>query len=107
VGGKITYPDGSPLSAGEVCFTDDKFAGRAAVQPDGTYKMGRIKDGDGIPRGTYKVFISEGAIYETPPDGGAPSSTVLVDRKFMSSESSGLTCTVEGETVFDFKVEKP
>jgi len=107
VSGKVTFPDGSPLTGGEVCFTDDVFAGRATVQRDGTYRMGREKDGDGIPKGTYKVYLSNGVSYEPSPDGGPPISTLLVDKKFLTADTSGLTCTVDGKTVFNFTVEKP
>ncbi len=107
VNGKITFPDGQPLTAGEVIFTDDVFAGRAVVRSDGTFRMGRIKDGDGIPRGIYKVYLS-GATSSVPsPNGGPEISTLLVSNKYLTPETSGLTCTVEGATVFDFTVEKP
>ena len=108
VSGKITYEDGTPLPGGEVCFTDDKFAGLAAVQHDGTYRMGRNKDGDGIPKGDYKVYLSSGVVYgESPTEGGPPTSTLLVKQKFLSPDTSGLTCTVSGKTVYNFEVEKP
>jgi hypothetical protein len=106
VSGKVTYPDGTPVTVGQVVFDDDKFLGRAYLQPDGSYRMGRIKDGDGIPKGTYKVFLYDANIYEESP-GGSSIVKPQVSAKFMDGDTSELTCTVEGKTVFNFTVERP
>ena len=107
VSGKVTYTDGTPVTVGQVAFDDDKFFGRADLQPDGSYRMGRIKDGDGIPKGTYKVFLYDANIYEEPPGGGSSIVKPQVSAKYMSADTSELTCTVDGKTVFNFTVEKP
>lgn len=113
VTGKVTYDDGSPLTRGSVCFQTDKYFAEGPLQSDGSYTLGALKAGEGVPPGTYQVFIN-GAII--PPDlSGRGDSVVtsfdapefLVDNKFTSPLSSGLTCTVKGKTVFDITVSKP
>lgn len=107
VSGKVTFPDGTPLTRGQVAFSDGDFLGRANLDQNGVYKMGRIKDGDGIPRGTYTVFILGADQIEESPVGGSPKTTPMVASKYTDEMTSGLTCTVEKATVFDFTVEKP
>ena len=75
--------------------------------------MGLTKDGQGIPPGTYKVYISEAlvdgdaSLAKKDEDGNMVVPKVpAVDLKFMSSERSGLTCEVKGRMTYDIKVEK-
>ncbi len=106
VSGKVTYEDGSPVTVGQVAFTDDDFVSRGELKPDGTYRLGRIVDGDGIPKGTYKVYLYDAVVYDAVP-GGSSIVKPQVKSHFSDPETSGLTCTVEGATVFNFTVEKP
>jgi hypothetical protein len=109
VRGKITFPDGTPLTVGTVAFTNSAgFFARANIQPDGSYRMGRIKDGDGIPKGTYLVYILDADLVEKPASPtDTPRYIPQVNKKYLSEETSGLSCDVKGKTVFNFQVEKP
>jgi hypothetical protein len=107
VSGKVTYPDGIPVTIGQVAFDNGEFVGRAYVNSDGIYQMGRIKDGDGIPSGTYKVYMYDANIYENSPNGGSSIVKPQVSSKYTSGETTDLTCEVKGKTVFNFKVERP
>ena len=109
VTGTVTYSDGTPVTRGQVVFENETFLGRADVQSDGSYRMGRLKDGDGIPSGTYRVYLSDTDIYE-PPAGGEEGVWIArpqVHAKYTNADTSELTCTVEGRTVFNFVVERP
>ena len=119
VTGKVTFPDGSPLTAGQVMFQKENFVASGDVKSDGYYSAGKNKDGDGLPPGTYQVYISgatkfgemqppakDATIGKMPTFQVAPTIQ-LVDMKFTAPESSGLSVTVKGNTKFDFTVEPP
>lgn len=112
VTGKVTFPDGSPLTEGEVIFESPTMMVRGAIKKDGTYAM---KSGDlkGIPKGTYQVVFGGfqfDKIIPSEVEGKPPTITPLeipIDRKYLSTAKSGLTCEVKGRTKFDITVEKP
>ena len=115
VTGKVTFEDGEPLTLGRVCFQTDTMFADGPLQSDGTYTLGSLGENTGLPKGTYQVFIS-GAT--TPPQlgmgaglGGTVGSftpgTSLIHKKFTDRMTSGLTCDVNGRTVFDITVTPP
>jgi len=110
VSGKVTFDDGSPLASGEVRFETADFVSSGKIQPDGTYRIGAISDKDGIPRGTYGVTVramDTSMITPGMDPEKAPPPKSLIDTKFGSITSSGLTCEVKGTTKFDITVKKP
>jgi len=114
VSGKVSFPDGTPLSVGEVAFETGTFFATGAIKSDGTYTMGTpSKPGGGIPRGTYRVSL-QGVIKPTVefvPGSHVPKITppkeFPIDQKFTSTSTSGLTCEVKGRTKYDITVEPP
>ncbi len=59
VKGKVTFK-GEPLTTGTIRFEPDDF-GRAAsgkLQPDGTYVLSTLKEGDGVVPGHHRVSIT-------------------------------------------------
>jgi len=116
VTGKVTFEDGSPLTVGEVIFESETLQARGTIDTSGKYTMGTIKEKDGVPLGKYRVYIG-GAAEPTGnmiPYGGGRDSTAtrpemrpLIGSKFFLPASSGLTCDVNGPTVFDITVTKP
>jgi len=121
VTGKVMFPDGTPLTTGVVMFQKENFIASGNIQKDGTYSAGKLKDGDGLPPGQYQVFINGASTYDTAelerltneaassdkPVFQTPRPTDLVDTKYMSPQSSGLTVEVNGRTKFDITVEPP
>jgi len=114
VSGRVTFPDGTPLTMGEVAFETDVFYGSGRIDSDGYFKMGSSNPGDGIPRGTYRVSILNvmvpTEVFTAGPD--RPPKLIFpkewpIDQKFTSPGTSGLTCEVKGRTKFDITVEKP
>ena len=112
VTGKVTFPDGSPLTEGEVIFESPTLMARGTIKKDGSYAMesGELK---GVPKGTYQVALG-GFQFEqitfSGVEGAAPKITPLeipVDRKFLSTAKSGLACEVNGRTKYDITVEAP
>ena len=120
VTGKVTFPDGTPLTKGQVMFQKDGLIGSGDITEKGTYTAGKLKDGDGLPPGKYQVFITGASTFEgteTNADqqvliGGRPTFKTprpidLIAYKYMAPNTSGLTMEVKGNTKYDITVEKP
>ena len=114
VTGTVTFPDGEPLTTGQVVFENEKISAIGRLSEDGTYTLGTNVEGNGIPRGQYRVFITGAVTYgePPPPTPGAhsamlPPSIPLIDRSFRSAETSGLVADVTGRMTFDITVTRP
>ena len=114
VSGRVTFPDGTPLTVGEVAFETDTFYGKGRIDSNGYFKMGSSNPGDGVPRGNYRVSVQDvygpTEVFKSGPD--RPPTLVYpkewpIDKKFTSPGTSGLTCEVKGRTKYDITVEKP
>ena len=105
MGGTVTFSDnGDPLEVGTIVFTDGKQQARAELGPGGKFNLGFVKANDGLPKGSYKVYIS-GAIKREDRDVPNPrpgvlyfTETQLIDLKYERPDSSGLTFIVDGTT---------
>ena len=123
LGGKVTFPDGEPLETGTILFSKSDFLARAHIKPDGTYDVGSLGQKDGLPAGTYKVFIT-GALktIEIAPKGDAPKIVnemgdgevkqtegfkPLIAQKYTSEETTPLTVTVPSVRAYNITVERP
>jgi len=105
VGGKVTFPDGQPVTRGQVTFTSGSFTGGGSIIADGTYNI-NVR----VPAGTYKVSVA--AYAETTADqsvdiADAKPPQSLIDPKFNNPETSELVCEVKGATVFNIPVTAP
>lgn len=109
VGGKITFSeDGSPLTKGTVCFQSDTHMARGVLKSDGTYTVDSVTKNDGLPAGTYQVFIADvyRVVGEVPEDREAEIE-LLVSEKYTSASRSGWTAEVTPSSrTFDFQVER-
>lgn len=103
--GKVTFSDGEPLTVGTVVFSTSALISRANIRPDGTFKTGTHKDGDGIPPGTYKVFII-GAVVPDPGDSSGMGTLPLVAKEFTSEAMTPFTVTIPGSKTYDIVVER-
>ncbi|MCL2005920.1 MAG: hypothetical protein FWG73_07110 [Planctomycetaceae bacterium] len=123
--GTVTFSDnGEPVPLGVVYFVTPTFQAQGAIQEDGRYVVGSDKVADGLPPGTYQVYIAGAATIEVrqmrPPGQVDPNtgenidrqfteeiSTSLIDLKYTNPDTSGLTFTVErGARTFDFEVDR-
>ncbi|MDR1957999.1 MAG: hypothetical protein LBQ54_02975 [Planctomycetaceae bacterium] len=93
LGGKVTFTDGTPLTVGEIYFETDTFMARGELKEDGTYVVGSVKEGDGIPKGIYRVSIVADKMV---PDkaGGMMLPESLVAEKYRHGTTSGLTVEI-------------
>ncbi|MGL4943016.1 MAG: hypothetical protein ACRC46_07485 [Thermoguttaceae bacterium] len=121
VSGKITFPDGTPLTTGRVVFETATQSFTGYLNESGKYNLMGATASSGLPPGKYRVSVvdavqapSSGAPVQLDGDGNpinykpndAPSKP-LVAAKFTQATTSGLECEVKGRTVFDITVEKP
>ena len=108
VKGRVTFPDGKPLTRGEVRFQTPSFVATGDIQPDGTYVLGSRGANDGIPKGTYTVTVSAyedaGSTAGMSAEDAKPANP-LIDLKYSSPTTSQLSCDVQGATIFDIPVE--
>ena len=103
--GKVVFSDGQPLTTGTIYFTNNNYTARAHLRENGTYDVGSLSERDGLPAGTYKVYIS-GAI-ENNADPTDETMRLLIAPEFASESKTPLTITVPGERVYNITVERP
>ncbi|MDR0336274.1 MAG: carboxypeptidase-like regulatory domain-containing protein [Planctomycetaceae bacterium] len=103
VTGTVKFDDGTPLTSGGVTFINLPYQAGGTIKSNGSYEIFESKPGDGVRPGTYRVTVS------ATTGGGSDGMPLvhLVDPKFENSSTSGLTCEVKGNTVFDIIVTKP
>ena len=106
VTGTVTYADGSPVQVGQVVFTDDKLAFRGSLDQNGAYKLGGIKNGDGITPGRYQIYLIDTETTETDEKGNT-RAIKHVAQKYLDPETSEITCEIKGKMDFDFEVKRP
>ena len=113
--GTVTFSDdGSPVTRGAIFFQSDKVLAQGEITENGSYIVGTDKKTDGLPRGTYKVFITgteKLTIVQVQGPSGTTGETAVetpsVDKKYGDVSTSGLEFTVDGKTKkFDIKVDR-
>jgi len=109
VRGTVHFPDGTPLSHGRVVIESDdgKTGSWGIIHEDGTFEMGTLTPNDGVPAGTYHVYLTNAT---TPPPAALSATFIpkpLVHAKYASKETSGITFEVPKQTTWDIVVEKP
>ena len=91
VRGKVTYPDGRPVTEGMVVFEtrDDKepITARGEIQPDGSYQLSTFKPGDGARLGKHRVLV---APKFDPNAVDGPAKPPPFDPRYADFKTSGL-----------------
>ncbi|MDR0611702.1 MAG: hypothetical protein LBG58_16460 [Planctomycetaceae bacterium] len=101
----MKFADGSPLTIGSVIFENDKEQYFGQLNTEGKFNLGGIKNGDGIPPGSYKVRLA--GTEETQDTENNRVIVKHVDDKYTNVATSGLAAEVGKQQTFDFTVEKP
>ena len=110
-GGKVVFPDGTPLPGGVVTCqavdTELNFSVRGFIQPDGTFRLGTYKANDGAPEGKYRIQIA-------PPERMIPDERKRlqssVHARFLRFDTSNLEIIVtpdQSKNDFTLTVERP
>lgn len=109
VSGKVTFSDGTPLTKGEVQFLTATYVASGTIQSDGSYTIGSTTQNDGLPAGTYSVTVNkafgDSGVTAAVSAIDAKPMLPLINPKYNSATTSGLTCDVKGKTTFDITVE--
>lgn len=102
VTGKVTVTDGTPVTGGKVLFSNQEYSASGTIGADGTYSVGGLKDGSGIPAGTYKVRVTG---VERPLDKEIRNGPAIILSESLIDDGFSTTCTVENKSlVFDIAV---
>lgn len=116
--GKVYFNDDhSPLTAGIVIFDNGTQSGRANIESDGSFIVGFEENQNGIPAGTWRLAIG-GAVNRLPCPENEDNDTKndiypwpseqLIDLKYESVDTSGLSITVDKNTkTFEIGVDRP
>ena len=117
VTGKVYYSDGTtPLKFGVVNFTDGKVLCKGEIDKEtGAFAMRTQKPGDGVPPGTYKVYITEAIDFGQGTEAKTADvgytrigvSQSLISSKYSNPDESGLTVTVSKSMTYDITLEDP
>jgi hypothetical protein len=97
VSGKVVFSDDqTPVQSGMISFTSDTFLARGEIR-DGAYTLGSVDEGDGVKPGTYNVSFIDvtGSDPKVGVDQGESMPESLIDAKYTSPETSGLTVTID------------
>jgi|LakMenE18May11ns_1017448.scaffolds.fasta_scaffold9867875_1 hypothetical protein len=106
VRGRVAFADGSPLPTGRVVVSyGDGTASSGSINPDGTFRVGTLKQSDGMRPGTYRVAVKDA--YVEVQKNGETVSEPLIHKRFADPATSGLEFTVPDKTVWEIVVEKP
>lgn len=106
--GRVTYSDdGEPLEIGTVSFVSETLHSRGEIGRNGQYVIGTMSKKDGLPPGAYKITVS-GAYQDGGETAqGVPIEIPLIDPKYVSSNTSGLSIVVDRSTKeFNFSVDR-
>ena len=114
-GGRVAFPDGTPLDGGAVEFrsleTRPSVGARGIIQPDGTFRLTTYKPGDGAVPGTHQALV----VPKRPPghqwdEMRGSSQMATLHPKYQRFESSGLEYTVTenaSKNEFQIMVQPP
>ena len=97
--GKVTFSDdGSPLTEGTVVCQKDGKIYRGIIEEDGTYTITDIeKAGTGLPPGKYQVTLTAQKATLVDDVYGHYEYEQLIDLKYQSPETSGLSVEIPAE----------
>jgi hypothetical protein len=116
--GQVKFTDGEPVNFGQVIFDGNGKSLFGHLDKTGHYSPGEIRDGDGVPYGTYKVWLAGTVLSEEGKETGKGENAVRssefketyrVDEKYTSAGKTDITFEVKkgGAKTFDFTVERP
>jgi hypothetical protein len=108
VTGTVCFPDGSPMTDGRLVIrygSEALVQANAYVQQDGSFRVGEIKDGDGMQAGRVTVGVI--GVTERVSSLGATSWVYHCDPKYFDPETSGLAFEVPKQLRWEIVVEKP
>ena len=109
VSGRVVYVDGSPVTeglvVGEAAVDGKQVMAQGDVNPDGTFRWGTRRPGDGARPGKYRVVVIPRALGDAETAKGVLPA---IDRKFSNPKTSGIDFEVkETSNRLDITVTRP
>src|SRR5689334_5976046 len=105
VRGKVTYPDGKPLTEGMVVFEsqgqEKPVTARGSIRSNGSYELSTFRPGDGALAGKYRVLVAPKV---DPNAVDLPSGPPPFDPRYANFDTSGLEYQV-GAAPNDFPIQ--
>ena len=93
-GGTVSFADGSSVNNGTVRFSNGQYQYEGTIQPDGTFRLGGLKPGDGLPPGTYQVSLF----------GVVEGDKLVLDERYELPDKSGISFEVVKGKAEPFKI---
>ena len=95
VAGKVEFTSGGPVHVGTVELKSRQHGvqARGQIQPDGSFTLTTYKDGDGAVAGTHDCVVAQFVMAEGIA-GHRPSTIGVIDRRFASYSTSGLSIEI-------------
>lgn len=112
VEGKVVWPDGAAakeLEGSQVVFEQQaaNTTARGTVNSEGSFRLTTNTADDGAVPGEHKVLVIEVGRKSLPGGDGSNIAPGVMDPKFYTFESSGLTATIHpGKNEVTLKVER-
>jgi hypothetical protein len=112
VRGTVTYEDGSPVTRGTVVFeskdVEKPITARGSIQPDGSYQLGTLKPGDGVPPGMYRALLAPQVDLSEADKPASQRTPPLFDERWSDFGTSGLEFEVKsGSNDIPIKIARP
>ena len=109
VAGRVTYEDGTPVEAGTVigeATVNGKAVGvQGNIGPDGSFRWGTERAGDGAAPGSYRVAVMPVALGDSERAAGKQPA---VDARYTKYQTSGITFEVKpGKNELNITVTRP
>ena len=98
VSGKVRFTSGGVVHVGtvELKSIEHNLQARGQIQSDGSFTLTTYKDGDGAVAGMHDCVVVQFVMAEGI-SGHKPSTVGVVDRRYASYSTSGLTAEVSPE----------
>jgi hypothetical protein len=88
VEGTVKYADGTLLDQGMVAFESDEVFYYGYITKNGKFSPGVYRDGSGIPKGKYRVFVTS----------ADDNNREHVAKKYTNSKTSGFEFDIQKRT---------
>lgn len=98
--------EGEPLSSGSVMFQPKEGRhSRANIQPDGTFVMSTVNEGDGATVGQHMVRVTSSQKPIVDAQGEELVGRSLIPKKYSNFRTSGITVDVPPEGTDSISIE--
>jgi len=91
--GRVTLVGGEPVPGATVVFEnrEKRLSGSGRTDADGRFRLTTFKVGDGGPPGVYRISV----VPPSAADSSQPQPPRVFAEKYLSPDTSGLSCSVE------------